>query len=71
MAAPKATHTYDIHQRYHACPNCGKILESRTDYVYKYGKYEKELECERCHHHWTEVKAHIPSFAPLFDARRK
>ena len=66
MVRSKGTHTCEIHLRYHYCPNCGKIIESRTDYDNRLGVHEKDLECPRCGETWTETKSGGPIFGPLF-----
>lgn len=64
----KGDHTWDIFIRYHACPNCGNIMEDRHDYVYdKVTKsYIKHLECPRCKHKFTLTKKRRSSWWPLF-----
>ncbi|MBA3957838.1 MAG: hypothetical protein H0X51_05525 [Parachlamydiaceae bacterium] len=61
----KGTHTWDLVVHYHKCPECGYIIESRQDYHYQLGKYIKELECSRCHKHFTVQKPSKPRFGPL------
>ena len=61
----KGLHTWDIIHQYHRCPNCGYIIESRDDYKYLLGKYEKDLECDRCHHQFTLTKHAKPVLGPL------
>lgn len=63
----KGTHTWDLHLRYHLCPKCENIIESRTDFVYQLGEYVKELDCPRCHHHF-QLKKNRESMpiGPLF-----
>lgn len=61
----KGTHTWDMVIDYHACPSCGFIIESREKYEYKHKKYQKDLECNRCHHHFTVTKPSHVSFGPL------
>lgn len=61
----KGNHTWDLIVQYHRCPKCGLIIESRNDYEYRLGKYEKDLECPRCKHLFTETKQRKPSFGPL------
>jgi len=58
-------HTWDLVIQYHRCPECGWIIESREDYVYVLGKYQKEVECDRCGHRFTLIKSTTPSFGPL------
>lgn len=61
-----STHNWDIVIQYHRCPKCGYIIESREDYIYRMGKYVKDLECSRCHHHFTLTKTSRPTFGPLW-----
>jgi len=61
----KGEHTWDLVLHYHCCPQCGKILESRDDYQYRLGCYQKELQCERCHLEFTVTKSTHPTFGPL------
>lgn len=61
----KGAHTWDIILQYHRCPKCGNIIESREDYQYILGKYQKEVECDRCHHVFTLIKNVKPTFGPL------
>lgn len=62
----KGTHTWDLYLTYHRCPNCGFIFESREDYVYRMGKYQKDLICPRCHHSYTLTKGQRPLIGPVF-----
>lgn len=62
----KGEHTWDVIVHYHCCPRCGFVMENREDYEYRFGKYEKDLECERCHHQFTESKKVRPGFGPVF-----
>jgi DNA-directed RNA polymerase subunit RPC12/RpoP len=65
MARAAGTHTYDIYLAYHGCPECGKIVESRAPYEYRMGVREKELQCPRCSHEWTERCKKKVSLGPL------
>lgn len=56
--------TFKIVHQYHRCEKCGFIIESREDYEYRLGIYEKELVCTRCHHHFVVSKK--MHFDPLF-----
>ena len=58
-------HTWDIIVHYHRCPECGYIIESRQEFTYRLGKYQKELACERCQHNFQVTKPSKPSFGPL------
>lgn len=62
----RGTHTWDLILHYHKCPSCGMIIESRQDYKYRLGKYQKALECRRCHHEFIVYKPSPPRFGPLF-----
>ena len=64
--AQKGEHTWDLILQYHRCPKCGYIIESRQDYEYHLGKYQKDLECSRCHNRFTLTKQTKPTFGPLF-----
>lgn len=59
------THTWELYLRYHECPKCGFIVESREDYEYILGKYQKTLECPRCKHPFTLEKTGN-TIGPLF-----
>lgn len=61
----KGLHTWDIVHHYHRCPKCGYIIESREDYQYRLGSYQKDLQCPRCHHRFTLTKQRKPTFGPL------
>lgn len=61
----KGEHTWDLYLRYHRCPNCGFIIETRKDFENRFGKYIKELICTRCHHKFTLTKREKPAFGPL------
>lgn len=61
----KGEHSWDLHIRYHRCPQCGFILESREDYTYRMGQYIKELSCDRCKRQFVEIKKTTPTFGPL------
>ncbi len=60
-----SSHTWKLYVKYHKCPKCGYIIESRDDYRYEMGKYLKDLECLRCKHHFVEMKDPPPRMAPL------
>lgn len=62
----KGPHTWDLIVQYHRCPKCGFVMESRTDYEYRLGKYQKDIECERCGNRFTLTKRTRPSMGPLF-----
>lgn len=66
MIRAAGTHSYDIYQRYHRCPKCGKIVESRKGYEYRMGKREKDLHCPRCSYEWTEKSPEKSRFGPFF-----
>ncbi len=59
-------HTWDIIIKYHRCPKCGTIIEDRFDYEYRLGKYQKDLFCEVCEHHFTVTKPTRPAIGPLW-----
>lgn len=61
----KGEHTWDLAIRYHRCPACGYIIESRDDYHYRLGKYEKALTCPKCAHQFIEVKKTEQKLGPL------
>jgi len=58
-------HTWPLYVRYHRCPKCGAIIESREDFHYVLGQYQKDLECQRCQHAFTITKQVTPTFGPL------
>lgn len=58
-------HTWDLYVRYHRCPKCGYVFENRTDFHYNQGRYEKELECPKCQHSFTDVKNTALKLGPL------
>jgi uncharacterized C2H2 Zn-finger protein len=61
----RGTHTWDLVIEYIRCPECGFIIENREKYQYRLGKYQKDLECPRCHHRFTITKNVKPKFGPL------
>lgn len=61
----KGEHTWDIHIHYHRCPQCGYIIESRDSYVYRQGKYMKEVVCKRCRHSFFDYKQTKLTIGPL------
>ena len=61
----KGDHTWDLNLRYHRCPKCGFIIESREGFEYRFSKWEKDLECPRCHHRFTDTLQRKPGFGPL------
>lgn len=61
----RGEHTWDIHLRYHRCPKCGYVMESRVDFENRFGKYVKEMTCSRCKHKFSELKKQKPTFGPL------
>jgi ssDNA-binding Zn-finger/Zn-ribbon topoisomerase 1 len=63
----KGVHTFDIFLEYLACPKCRAIIEDRQGYTYRLGQMIKQVECPRCHHTYTVVKAEKPGFGPLFE----
>lgn len=63
--AQKGTHTWDLYLRYHRCPKCGFIIESRQDFENRFGEYVKELVCNRCQHHFTLSKHEKITFGPF------
>ncbi|PJD96066.1 MAG: hypothetical protein CK425_06600 [Parachlamydia sp.] len=64
-------HTWDLFIRYNRCPKCGYIFEDRKDFHYHAGYYEKELECLRCHHVFTEIKNVSLKLGPLIGEGEK
>lgn len=61
----KGSHTWKLYLRYHRCPKCGFIIESRDDFENRFGKYVKELSCSRCHQRFTISKDSKPTFGPF------
>ena len=67
----KSPHTWDMNLQYHRCPKCGFINENRDGWNYRLSKYEKELECSKCHEHFVEIKKTMPRFGPLIGDPQK
>jgi rubredoxin len=65
MERQPGEHTWDLHIRYHCCPTCGFIVESREDFKYILGEYQKDLICPRCQHSFTIVKTGQHKLGPL------
>ncbi len=63
----KGSHSWDMHVHYHRCPECGAVFESRDDYEYRMGKYQKDLECTRCGATFSTTKHHKQKFGPIFN----
>lgn len=61
----RSTHTWDIVIHYHRCPGCGYIIESRENYIYRMGKYQKDVVCNRCQRRFSVTKPVRPRFGPL------
>jgi uncharacterized C2H2 Zn-finger protein len=61
-----ANHTWKIILDYHACPKCGKIIESREPYIDVFGKASKDLKCPRCEHLFTIQSEKKKLIGPLF-----
>lgn len=61
----KGTHTWDVFVRYHRCPRCGVIAESRDDYIYRFGEYVKQVDCTACGHRFTDVRRQRPDTQTL------
>lgn len=64
-------HTWKLNLKYHDCPSCGKVVESRQDYTLEKDQALKKLICPRCGHHWEERKKVEKSIFPLFGAPPK
>jgi len=62
----KGTHTWDLYLTYHRCPKCGLIFENRENYIYRLGKYQKDLVCPRCANAYTLTKNQRLRFGPFF-----
>ena len=60
------THTWEIYVRYHLCPKCSQIIESREDYHYRLGEQVKTMTCPHCYHTWTEKKKTEEPLGPIF-----
>lgn len=67
----KGTHTFDIYLRYHRCPFCGFIFESRADYQSEFGHRVKDLICPRCSHEYRIKKNGLEPIGPLFGSPPK
>ena len=52
----KGIHTWDLVLKYHECPQCGNIIESRQDYYLEGKKYVKQLVCPRCQNEFRVTK---------------
>lgn len=64
------SHTWDTVIQYHLCPSCKRIIESRQDYIYRLGKYIKEVECPFCKNEFTLLQQRKVRPAPLFGSER-
>lgn len=42
------SHTWDMHTRYHLCPKCKTIIESRKNWIKVKDHFEKNLKCPSC-----------------------
>lgn len=62
----KGTHTWNLYLSYHRCPSCGYIFDSREDFQYRLGKYQKDLECPRCGLVFTLTKEQKSLIGPFF-----
>lgn len=58
-------HTWDIHTRYHLCPNCKTIVESRKNWVKVKDHFEKQLKCPNCAFEF-KVEKQIKHVSPIF-----
>lgn len=56
----KGTHTWEIVIHYHRCLKCGWIIESREDFDYRLGRYQKDLVCPRCQYAFSITKQSRP-----------
>lgn len=65
MIRRNGNHTWDLIIEYHRCPDCGYIIESREDYRYLFGKWVKDVSCERCGKHFKLTKVMNHTFGPL------
>jgi len=59
------THTWNLYLHYHRCPKCGYIIESRQDFEDRFGKYVKDIVCDRCYHRFTLNKNITPTLGPF------
>ena len=59
------THTWDLHLKYHRCPACGNILESRAPFENRFGKYVKDLQCDVCEKKFSVEQTQKPTFGPF------
>ena len=66
----KGSHTWDLVLRYHLCPKCKRIIESRKDYTYSSGKYVKDLNCTHCGHEFTLIQTRKSQSFPLFGSEQ-
>lgn len=58
-------HTFNISIRYHQCPHCKNIFESRGKWDYASGMYIKKLTCPNCSYFFKATKPMGP-IGPLF-----
>lgn len=69
MIQPRGNHSWPIIHHYHRCPHCGKIVESREDFSYEFGRQVKHLECKHCHQTFVLEKPKNIALGPLLEDR--
>jgi uncharacterized C2H2 Zn-finger protein len=65
MRRQHGDHTWDLSLHYYRCPECGFIIEDRQAYLYRMGRYEKEVVCPRCGHSFISKKP-LSTIGPIF-----
>lgn len=49
-------HTWDMIVDYHACPQCGYVMENRQKYSCRANECRLDLKCPRCQHLFAVIK---------------
>lgn len=60
-------HTWKVQVAYHKCPECGYIVENRTDYQDHLGIKKKDIVCPKCHTHYFVYKKGSKALGPLIE----
>ncbi len=63
---PAGNHNWDLTIKYHCCPKCESIFESRGAYEYRLGDMIKELTCPRCDFFFRTKKNIDIKIGPFF-----
>lgn len=64
------THDWELVQHFHRCESCGRIIESRDQYVDRLGDLQKDLKCDFCGHEFTVSRSVKPTFGPFFGKKK-